>query len=60
MIEESLEFSCEMKFKCEVEDWAPGVICGMEGFKPTITNIDMENRIITLKFDSIIIDGRNS
>ena len=60
MIEETLECSCEMKFKCEIEDWAPGVICGLEGFKPTITHIDMDNRIITLKFDFTIVDGRQN
>ena len=56
---EKMIYDITMKVKVNKEDWAVGVIAGMEGFTPVIVNINLETRELTLLFKGLeIIDGR--
>lgn len=56
-VRERIETDCVLTFQ-GMEDWAPGVVAGCEGYKPEIVEIDLKNKIIKLKFQMIIEDGR--
>lgn len=55
---ERLETDIHMTFK-GTDDWAPGIVVGIEGYKPEIISIDMEKKLIVLKFHVIIENGMN-
>lgn len=55
---DEINIAVDLEFQSLPEHWAPGVMAGLEGYKPAIVSIDLENRKIVLRFDFIIIDDR--